>query len=278
MLLTAAMPVGCATAQADVSGALGPSTDAACVRTCGDTVCGWAEDCFCAFCDAGRACIDGHCRALPRFVDPHEPDDDPVRAHAVPWPDAPGADVEIPGGIGADDPIDWLAITRTDGEGTRWPLEATLSWPARDRDLDLAVCHRCDRGDPADPTGPETDALVELDAPIPGARCFASMRPWGRDERIVLEPGCDANAEAGRVATVWIAVWPAAEHDAGTPYRLVIRVGGPPASPRPPSSMTGRSAAIGEAGESEIPGSGSEAERGTGGIAGKRAASSRTRR
>lgn len=233
VVLAAVWPVGWAQAQALDADALDQGGDAECARMCGDTACGWADDCFCAFCDVDRVCIDGRCREVARFADPHEPDDDPVRAHAVPWPDYPGADREVRGGITAGDPMDWFATTPADGVGTRWTFEATLTGPAQDRDLDLAVCYRCDRGDPADPAGPATTAPVELDAPIPGARCFASMRPWGQDERVVLTPACEPD---GRVATVWIAVWPASEHDAETPYRLTILAGPPPGFRRAPQA------------------------------------------
>jgi hypothetical protein len=230
VLLATALRTGPAAAQAHDAAPLGPDAAATCEQACNDTVCGWAQDCFCAFCDAGLACIDGRCREMGGFADLHEPDDDPARAHAVAWPDEPDAQREMHGLVGADDPMDWFSTTPAAMDGTRWRFEATLAGPARDRDLDLAVCYRCDRGDPAEPAGPGTDAFVELDAPIPGARCFASLRPWGHDERIALEPACDSDTEAGRVTALWIAVWPAGERDAGTPYRLTIRVGEPPAN------------------------------------------------
>ncbi len=193
-----------------------------CDALCDGIACGWADDCFCAFCDGGNVCINGRCTPAPLRADPGEPNNVPARAHDL----GPTVYGEVPsvfeGTIATGQDRDWFTFPVAKGRDSHRVVEVTLTEMPQDRDLDLAFCYRCDRGEVLAPEGFESDEIVELDAPIRGARCFASMHPWGHDERIVLSPRCRRGGRTGEAGRAWLVVWPASAHDAGGTYRLAV--------------------------------------------------------
>lgn len=199
--------------------------DPVCDAACTDIACGWAGDCFCGRCGDGWVCDGGRCVVDVSRIDPAEPNDTPARARRIPWPGEGRQAIRIDGRIASGRDRDWYVL-RLDGRaGVPTALAVRLSGLAPDRDLDLAVCFRCDRGDPAAPDAAATPRQVELDAPIRGARCFASMGPWGRDERVEYLPDCKGGGAHDPRGAAWIVVWPATPRDHGGAYRLDVRIG-----------------------------------------------------
>jgi hypothetical protein len=238
-------------ARADPAGAVPDAprggADPGCDAACADVACGWSSACFCARCADGRVCDGGRCVADAPRIDPAEPNDTPARARRIDGPAAGRHAVRIEGRIASGRDRDWFVV-RIDGRaGDPLLLAAELSGLAPDRDLDLAACFRCDRGDPALPDAAAMPHQVELDAPIRGARCIASMGPWGRDEQVAIVPACRGDgAQDGVRGTAWIVVWPATPRDHGGTYRLDVRMdaGEPGRAGRPESRTPGPRPAV----------------------------------
>lgn len=233
-------------ARADPAGAVPGATrgaDSGCDAACAGLACGWSGECFCARCGDGRVCDGGRCVADVPRIDPAEPNDTPARARRIAVLGAGRHAVRIEGRIASGRDRDWHALRLDARAGPPTVLTANLSGLAPDRDLDLAVCFRCDRGGPALPDAATMPLQVELDAPIRGARCIASMGPWGRDERVEIVPACrGGGAHEGFRGTAWIVVWPATPRDHGGTYRLDVRMdaGEPGRAGKPESRPAGR--------------------------------------
>lgn len=227
-MLALALPALLAGAPADPGVASNPArplrgTDPACDPPCAEVACGWAGNCFCSVCPPRQACLDGACRPTPRTVDPHEPNDTPGQARALVLPRTSEASLILEGAIGGPGDQDWFQVRTESPSRKALRLGVSLAWDARDRDLDLAVCIRCDTGDPA-PEDPDQGAeLVELDAPSPTTYCLASMRPWGLGEDVAWSPRCVTRSATRPADGIWIVVWPATARDGRTRYRLTVR-------------------------------------------------------
>lgn len=191
-----------------------------CDTLCGTKECGWAEDCMCDWCAGADVCKANTCETGTEETDSYEYNDAPEDATdlgTVTDNDTESAK-EVTGNIDMGYDVDWFVVQVEDNLGETLAVNATLTGLPEDKDVDLIVCYLCKNGTLAGALATPEDAVFEIESPIPGARCFASINLWGLDEVITLNPTCSEGQNDS--ATVYFVVQPASEVDYGGEYTL----------------------------------------------------------
>lgn len=196
-----------------------------CDTLCAGKECGWAEDCICDFCNGCDACHNNKCEK-GALADAHEPNDSLEQAIDLGSvkDDPTTSKIELSGTIDNEDDIDWYRVEVEDTSsywGNPTPT-VTMTGLAEDKDLDIVLCFKCKAGELVGAGFTPTDSVVEIESPIPMARCFATLNLWGQDETISLAPTCKNNGDES--GTVYIVVLPYEPYDCGSGYHLSIHM------------------------------------------------------
>jgi hypothetical protein len=191
-----------------------------CEALCEGVECGLSQDCFCAYCDGCDQCIGKKCvGAAP--MDENEINDWPDMATDLGnVTDSTGAGT-IQGSIDVDFDEDWYVVHVQDKSGGLLVPAVELTGLAEDKNLNVEICFKCDKGELAGAQVIPDDGIeLEPYPDLPGARCFGVIRFEGMDEKFELRPTCASGGQDDS-GTVWFHVVPAFKSwDCGSAYTL----------------------------------------------------------